>query len=245
MLGLNPHLLASFWEVDRQGNPQGAAQVRAPLSQAEMEASLQWQSPFENAGAESKAPALLAMLQSGALQPVLAALNIGGADGKAQAGQASSGLSDALKTLEGRTGITKLNSTQVFVGMAPLKFNVTLVLRAWASPETEVEVPRQQLMLWALPKKLSPDGFLVNGLRAVKGEGAWVDTLMPSEAPTMIAMRYKRQVYKPLVIESIGQPLDSPIDGSGRYVQMSIPLTLATLTAWDRQDWINTKRITL
>ena len=43
--------------------------------------------------------------------------------------------------------------------------------------------------------------------------------------------------YSPLVIESIGQPIDSAIDSDGRYVELLVPMTLCTLTAIDRDDW--------
>ena len=245
--GLNPHLIASFWEVDKKGKTKSPLSVFAPLTQAEMEVSLQWQSAFEDAGAESKAPALMAMLQSGALQPVMAALGLGGGDGKAQEKDSKGGAtaSSFLSEAEGRTGITKINSTQVFVGMAPVKFTVTALFRAWLNPVSEVQRPYDQLMNWALPIKLSPDGMVVNAINAAKGKGSFVETLMPSVAPTMVAMRYKGRTYAPLVIESIGQPMDSPIDGQGNYTQMAVPLTLASLAAWDRQDWANTKSFKL
>ena len=60
---------------------------------------------------------------------------------------------------------------------------------------------------------------------------------MPSKSPTRIAMKYKGRIYSPLVIESIGQPMTSPIDKNGRYVELAIPMTLCTLTALDRNDW--------
>lgn len=41
----------------------------------------------------------------------------------------------------------------------------------------------------------------------------------------------------PLVIESIGQPISSPVDSSGKYVELLVPMTLCTLTAPDREDW--------
>ena len=48
---------------------------------------------------------------------------------------------DLLKQFEGRTGITKLNSTQVFTGMPPVKIQVTALLRAWRDSASEVEAP--------------------------------------------------------------------------------------------------------
>ena len=91
--GLSRHLLATFYEVrktdqgkwvqDDQCDPQT---VQAPLTEASMEIALNWQSPFEQAGAESKAPALLSMLQSGALQPLVTML--GGQNDPAKAASA-------------------------------------------------------------------------------------------------------------------------------------------------------------
>jgi len=248
--GLNPNLIARFWEVDRKGKRIGFTTVSAPLTTAEMEISLSWQSAFENAGAESKAPALMAMLQSGALQPVMAALGLGGEDGKAQDKQGqSSGLAakaqEFAKAAEGRTGITKLNSVQIFVGMTPVKFSVSALFRAWLDPASEVEAPFNQLMNWALPIELSEDGALVQGINAVKGNNTWLDVLMPSKAPTMIAMQYKGRTYSPLVIEGITDPLDSPIDGYGQFTQKLVPLQLSSLAAWDRKDWANTRKVSL
>lgn len=60
---------------------------------------------------------------------------------------------------------------------------------------------------------------------------------MPSMSPTSIAMRYKGRVYSPLVIESIGMPLSSPVNSDGDFVQLAVPMTLCTLTAIDRGDW--------
>ena len=45
----------------------------APLTDASMDVVLNWQSPFEQAGPESRAPSIMAMLQSGEIQPVLSA----------------------------------------------------------------------------------------------------------------------------------------------------------------------------
>ena len=65
--GLSPFLIASFWQVDRKGNPvnvdangntvaagMGGKQiiVNAPLSESSLDVTLNWVSPFEGAGAE-------------------------------------------------------------------------------------------------------------------------------------------------------------------------------------------------
>lgn len=238
--GLSPHLIASFYEVakDKDGNwarteKTDPKTVLAPLTEASMEIALNWQSPFEQAGPESKAPALMAMLQSGALQPIVDAVI-----GKPKEGGAQQKSNEFLSQFEGRTGITKLNSTQVFTGMPPVKIQVTALFRAWRDPAKEVEAPFNKLMEWALPIELSKDGsVLARAAETAKGQMGYIEALMPSRSPTRIAMKYKGRLYSPLVIESIGQPMNSPIDSNGRYVELLIPMTLCTLTALDRTDW--------
>lgn len=249
--GLSPHLLAHFFEVDndngvwKRTDKTDPATVVAPLTEASMEVSLNWQSPFEQSGPESKAPALMAMLQSGALQPIVNQVFGSSKDATdASAAQQKSG--DFLKQFEGRTGITLLNSTQVFNGMQPVKIQVVAVFRAWSDPVSEVEAPVAKLMEWALPAELSKDGsVLARAAQTVKGEMGYLEALMPSRAPIRIAMKYKGRTYFPLVIESIGQPLNSPVDRNGRFVEQLIPMTLCTLTALDREIWANFKTVSL
>ena len=246
--GLSPHLIASFFEVAKLGEGKDATwgraegktdpvTVQAPLIEANIEMSLNWQSPFEQSGPESKAPALMSMLQAGAIQPVIDAV-IGKAakDGAGAAAQDKS--SQFMSQFEGRTGITKLNSTQVFSGMPPVKIQVTALFRAWRDPVAEVESPVDKLMEWALPIELSSDGsVLARAVEAMKGETGYIEALMPSKAPTRIGMTYKGRTYSPLVIESIGMPISSPVSSDGRYVELAVPMTLCSLTAIDRKDW--------
>jgi len=242
--GLSPHLIASFFEVAKIGddtwgrvtNKTDPVTVMAPLGDASMEIVLNWQSPFEQAGPESKAPALMAMLQSGALQPIIDAVI--GKKGDASGGGAQQKSNDFLKQFEGRTGITKLNSTQVFNGMPPVKITVTALFRAWRDPVSEVEAPFNKLAEWSLPIELSKDGsVLARAAETVKGGMGYIEALMPSKSPTRIAMRYKGRIFSPLVIESIGMPLNSPVDANGKFVELVVPMTLCTLTAIDRKDW--------
>lgn len=237
-------MIASFYEIKK--NDDGVwsrakadpVTVLAPLSEASMEISLSWQSPFEHAGPESRAPTLLAMLQSGAFMPLIDAVF----SGKGEAGiaaEAQQRSNDFVRQFEGRTGITKLNSTQVFNGMPPVKFQITALFRAWSNPFAEVEAPFNKLMEWSLPVKLSPDGsVLARSAQAVKGNTGFIDALVPSIAPTTVAMKYKNRIYSPLVIEAINDPIASPVDRNGRYVEKAVTMTLATLTAIDRDDWV-------
>lgn len=231
--GLSPHLIASIYEVNHKSERIGDVVVRAVFADdANLEATFNWQSPFEQAGPESRAPALMAMAQSGALQPLVERLG-------ERAGNATREISE---TARGRTGITKLNSTQVFSGMPPLRIQSTLLLRAWRDPDTEVERPLDQLMQWGLPRYLAPEGTMLGAsidflMGESKSVDAFIEAAMPSEAPSLIAISYKGRTYAPMVIESIGVPLHSPIDKLGRFVQLELPVTFSTLTAKDRNDW--------
>jgi hypothetical protein len=173
------------------------------------------------------------MLQSGALQPI--ADRVGGGIGGA--------ISALSETARGRTGITKLNSTQVFSGMPPVRIQCTALFRAWSDPATEVEAPLDQLIMLALPVSLAPEGTLLTAgldfLRAGQYDlNNLVQAAMPSQAPRTLAMTYKGRTFAPLVIESVGVPLHSPSDEHGRFVQMQVSITIATLTAIDGADWM-------
>ena len=122
---------------------------------------------------------------------------------------------------------------QVFTGMPPIKIPITILLRAWKDANEEVEKPFDQLMKWALPVDLAEGGFLT---RATNDDDR--NLAYPSTAPVMIAMKYKNRLYSPMVIESIGYPLTSPIEANGKFIELSVQITLATLTAIDRGDWV-------
>lgn len=231
---LNPNLIVSIYEVDHNNYIiPGTAVIQAVFTDdINLEAALNWQSPFEGAGAESKAPALMSMLQSGAFQPLIDSIG----------GKTKEVLQDTVNEARGRTGITKLNSTQVFSGMPPIKIQGNLLLRAWENPVKEVENPLDTLMKWSLPYFLAPEGTLLsNAFNFAQGNGkTLIETIMPSEAPPLVAITYKGRTYGPLVIENINIPLGSPIDVHGNFTSLVIPLTFSTLTAIDGNDWMKT-----
>jgi len=237
--GINPNLVAAIYEVDhkRERLENGPVVHCLFVDDANLEATFNWQSPFDGTGPEARAPSLAAMLQSGAIQPLAEA--IGEPVGEA--------VKEVSETARGRTGITKLNSTQVFSGMPPIRLQATIMLRAWRDPQTEVEDPLDMLMDWALPKYLAPEGTLLTAAlewwreNDDKDVNSLVEAAMPSAAPSLLAVRYKGRTYAPMVIENIGVPLNSPSDRFGRFVQIQIPITFATLTAWDGADWYNAK----
>jgi len=239
--GLNKHLLAHFFVVSKNQSgiwlKSGELEVIAPLTDANIELSLGWQSPFENASSDNVAPTLAAMVQSGEADQALQAVGLGG-DGF---------MHNIAADFSGRTGITKLNSTQVFNGMPPVKISVSAVFRALTDPIAEVEKPLNQLIKWALPPKIAMDGGLVTRtIKAASGDyDNKEDYFMPSIAPVKVGLTYKGRTFAPLVIENISLPFNAPIDQSGKFTQITTNLTLCTLTALDRSDWINTQNTKL
>jgi hypothetical protein len=238
--GLSPHLIASIYPMKRVGD--GAAWARnddqkpfyAPLTSATLDLSPNWQSPFEGAGVESSFPALAQMAQAGMFQGVLRAIGSKLPEGAAKS--VTDEISAKAHLLVGRTGVTKLNSTQVFSGMQPVKIQMTAFLRAFKSAVTEVEDPLQRLQEWTLPKRLAKDGVFAEFIRS----GADLLTLMPSEVPTIVGFAYKGRIFQPMVIESVSDPLDAPVDRYGRRISASVQITLCSLTALDQGDWANT-----
>lgn len=240
--GLNPHLLAQIYKLKKSGQDwvqdESSPVVVAGVTEASLELALNWQSPFENSGTESQAPTLMAMLQTGSLQSVLTALTGKDASSTSAVGQSRDKTNAMLSQFEGRTGITKLNSQQVFNGMQPVKINATLLFRAWRDPMAEVEKPLAQLMEWMLPQELSKDGSVIaRAAETARGNMSTVDMLMPSKAPVPVSVKYKSRLFREMVIEATTIPLDSPIDAQGHFVQLSLPVTICSMTAIDHKDW--------
>ncbi|SEJ22836.1 hypothetical protein SAMN04244572_03192 [Azotobacter beijerinckii] len=241
---LSPHLIARIYPCNPDGKekfetPGVSSAILAPITESNFEAVLNWQSPFEQTGPESKAPALMAMVQTGQLATVANALQsmIPGE------GRVSQMLSDAAGSarkyahdLENRTGITKLNSRQVFSGMPPIKLSMVMHFRALSDPQAEVMEPYQRLLEWALPQKLAEDGILPELMSAAKSGTDVIKALFPSLAPQMIGFSYANNRYSPMVIESVSNPIDGPMDSNGLPLYRAVQLTLATLTALDRND---------
>jgi len=248
--GLNPNLIASFYEVNRDGTKATNSDilVQSPLVDGSLDLRLNWNSPFEGAGAEGLIPTLSAMVQSGQAQPIIDLLGKYDITNK----EATKALTEQSKNAIGKTGITKLNSTQVFSGMPPIKFSTTLLFRAWGDAKKEVEEPVNQFIQWALPKRLAAQSTIVaravdsfvsdinsKNFNANKSTSNLLNSLFPSDSPTLIAMKYKGKTYSPLVIESVNYPLTTPIDSNGNMTNVSVSVSLSTLTAMSATDWQN------
>lgn len=243
--GLSQHLLASIFVVNNDGTRQrDGFEISCPLTNASMEVVANWQSPFESMGPESRAPTLTAMLQSGTLANTLSALIGGGADEVTDTGAFRTRLSKEItevgSELQGRTGMTKLNSTQVFGGAPPVKIHATAHFRAFKDAAVEVHAPLEALIRWSLPAKLATFGGIAGALQSFKNGQGVLKSILPSEAPPMVGLIYGGWGFSPMVIECVGVPLTGPRSKHGEMVQVSVDITLATLTALDAQDWKNT-----
>lgn len=240
---MSRHLIARIYACDADGIalPSEVLGVRGPVTDVNFDATLNWQSPFESTGPEAKAPALMAMLQSGSLVPVINAIQ---AVNPIQNDTINGVLNDAAnkakqiaRDLEGRTGITKLNSRQVFSGMPPIKVTMTMHFRALYDAAQEVMEPYQRLLEFSMPQGLAADGVLTEVIASTGSENSsFIKAMFPSIAPLMVGFVYANNRYPAMVIESISNPLDGPMDGNGRPTFRSVQLTLATLTALDRAD---------
>jgi hypothetical protein len=194
--------------------------------------SMNWTSPFEGAGAESKAPTLSAMLQSGQLsQTVQAFIDTVGGGNNASAQSALSTVAQST----GRTGMTKLNSTQTFTGMPPAKITATLHFRAVKDALAEVRDPISMLEQWAVPQLLASDSVLGNAAKT-QGQDGLVQTIYPSVVPQILGMRYGDMVLGPVVIETIGRPVTNPRTVDGVLTMCSVQVSISTLAALDRRD---------
>jgi hypothetical protein len=238
--GLNPALIASFYAVERKENPttkayewvksESSPVVRAPITEVNLENVSNWNSPFENIGADQKFSSMSALLQSGGLTALLsqfkAFLEKNGASNAATTGAAN-----GLQSLEGRTSVTKLSSRQIYSGSPPMKVSLTAHFRAWADPAKEVALPVNQLMQWFLPQELAEDGPVLALANANS------PSLYPSTIPRYVAMEYAGIKFSPMVIESLPLRLDGPRDKNGQLIQQSISMTIAALTSLDWNDW--------
>ncbi|MCK2122132.1 hypothetical protein [Pseudomonas sp. PNPG3] len=239
---LSPLLLARVFVCDSKGvaDMQEFAGVYGAMTEGAVSIQQNWQSPFENTGPETKAPALAGMLQSGSLVPVLNALQAISPFKDGAISDALNASSDKLKTvmrdLEGRTGITKLNSRQVFSGMPPVKFTATIRFRAVANAQKEVMAPLARLSEWIFPQMLAEDGILSEVLQTTKDVDSFIKALFPSIAPKLLGLTYGGSTYAPVVIENLDYPLDGPKDGNGNFIDLPVQISFATLTALDRAD---------
>lgn len=234
---LNPALIAQIYACDSQGEMIETGYVSGPITDDNLDMTLNWQSPFEHTGPENKAPSIMAMLQSGQFATVINALQASGIVGSSST---LDGIADnaqqAVRTLEGRTGITRLNSRQVFSGMPGIKLNMTLHLRALQDTQRELMEQYERIMAWSLPQQLANDSFLSGIIRQSGDVAGMLSALFPSQAPRMVSLYYGRLAFPPMVIESVSHPLSAPKASDGHWIYLPVQIQMSTLTAMDRTD---------
>lgn len=239
--GLNASLLATLYPVNQQGYPRADdIEVVAPVTEGNIELSANWQSPFEQSGTENKAPFIMQMLQSGTLQSYAETFLGKGSDeggGNGLRARLAQDIADFSREGQGRSGMTKLNSTQIFTGASPIKIPLTLHFRAFDDPEKEVQAPIDQLAKWTLARELAPNGNLISAIQKFNAGEGFLKSLLPSLSPQMVALRYGRYTFAPMVIESMSHPITGPRTADGAILNVAVQVTLASMTALDAGDW--------
>lgn len=211
---------------DKKGSLIGTDQVVAVAIDSEMTVESQYSSPFEASNPEHKLPTLLGMLQSGdwvnTFDSVMS--NVFGIE-------LSGDKKESLNQLEGRSNLTKQNSTQIFVSSQPVTIPATLYFGAWENAKTEVEDQIRLLQQWSLPAELA-EGSLV----AEVAQDMSLKSLFPSTAPPFVAVYYGGKKILPLLIQSVSAPMVVPMDSDGNRMQLQVQITFVSRTAWDANN---------
>ena len=261
---INPDLLAQIYVVDKNGNSKkGGYRVVCAITEGTFEVGSEYSSPFD-ANPDQRLPTLMGMIQSGegvtALGNIMAnigatetgtqiggvvagvgaALNVatGGLSGSFFGGVVSKAvnLKNEIQSLEGKTNLTKINSTQIFVNTKPIEISVTLYFRAWRDAKKEVEEPVSYLERWALPRSLW-DRSIVESVtgRIAKGESG-LSGLFPSEAPPFVALQYAKKTFLPFTLRNVSKPLVVERDSQMNALAYVVNAQLSSRTAWDASD---------
>ncbi|RZG85798.1 hypothetical protein [Acinetobacter venetianus] len=205
--------------------------IRAFLTDGDINFESQWQTPFENSNPELKMPMLMAGLQTG--QTVASV----GAVGGALFGQVADGIVSAMqpiaefaKSVEGKTNLNKVNTTQVFLSTASVHLNLSVFFIALKDARAEVENKLMHLQSWSLPSHLSQGTVLTD----LVDQG--VEGLFSGQIPPYIAVTTHGKTYIPFILQSVSAPIVAPIDKEGNRLSLTVNLSLISRTAWDAQD---------
>lgn len=264
---LNKSLLAKIYTVDKFGVKNGDYTVVCAITEGTFEVGSEYSSPFD-ANPDQRLPTLMGMIQSGEFvsavgnvaanladtkvgiavrSTVESAGNVlntvtGGASGSVfgAIGDSFSGSGDALKKLEGKTNLTKINSVQIFTNTKPIELSVTLYFRAWRDAKKEVEEPCSMLERWALPVSLSQQSIAESlsasaASTAPKGESI-LGGLFPSVVPPFVALQYAGKTFLPFTIRSVSRPLVTERDSNMNALAAVVTCQLSSRTAWDAND---------
>jgi len=237
----------SLVTIDANGQATGTGVsdlvVEALMTDGDFTVESQYQTPFENSNPENRLPNLLGMAQSGEAAAALGRIaeNQGGVTGAVTAvantlsdalglNAAARAIGSAFESLQGKTNLTKINSTQVFVSTGSVRMSVTLFFMALKDAKTEVEDQINLLQQWALPQELSGTGLL----ESISSDG--LAGLFPSTVPPFVNLVYSGKSYKPFLIESVSVPITGPIDKNGNRLSATVTLSLISRQAWDKNS---------
>lgn len=203
-----------------------ASQVIGVALDGDVSIEAQYSTPFENSNPEHRLPTLMGMLQSGDWVNTLEVglSNVFGVD-------LSEEKKEQLNKLEGRSSLTKVNSTQIFVSTQPITITTTLYFAAWYSAKSEVEEQISLLQQWALPIKLEEGSVLASAM-----EDKSLESLFPSLVPPYVALYYGGKRFAPMLIQSVSAPLVLPMDSDGNRMYAQVQVTFVSRTAWDKTD---------
>ncbi|OTG87866.1 hypothetical protein [Acinetobacter sp. ANC 3813] len=201
-------------------------QVVAVASEGEVHLESQYSTPFENSNPEQRLPTLIGMLQSGDWTNTASSV-LGGVFGT----ELSADKQEAMNIFEGRSNLTKTNSTQIFVSSAPFSMNMTLYFEAWENAKFEVENQIRLLMRWTLPEKLE-NGSLI----ASVAENKNLQSLFPSIIPPYLALYHGGKKYAPMILNSLSAPIAVPMDSEGNRMALQVQASFLSRTAWDAEN---------
>lgn len=252
---LDQKLVAIIRRVTKDGKAiQDSEEVYAILTEGDLELASQYSSPFENSNPEQRYPTLSGMLQSGDMvdsigriaggpNGVMTAMadvtKAGGVLAIPMAGAMAAvgavvGLGEDLRSLEGRSAFTKVNSTQIYTSTQPVRLNCTLFFRAWRNAKTEVDNQVQLLQEWVLPVELSKSGALENLFNPNKN--GILNILFPSTMPPFVSLTYGGKTYTPMLLESVNAPIVVERDQQGNRLSLSVQCAFVSRTSWDKSD---------
>lgn len=246
---ISPDLLAQIYVVDKYGNSEkDGYRVVCAITEGTFEVGSEYSSPFD-ANPDQRLPTLMGMIQSGEFVSAVGtvAANAASSEGGSLAGTIAAGavsgivsvakaagigdVGQAIQQLEGKTNLTKVNSTQIFVNTKPIDINVTLYFRAWRDAKKEVEEPVSYLEQWAVPISLSTTGTAVN-----ISEKGILGGLFPSEAPPFVALQYAKKTFLPFTLRNVSKPLVVERDSQMNALAYVVTAQLSSRTAWDASD---------
>lgn len=233
---ISKHKYAEFSLCDKDGNPLASPVIRVLLTDGDKSIESQWQTPFENSNPELKMPMLMANLQTGQMLQVAGSLGENSPFKSALFDMSSGPLTsaeNALKSVEGKTNLTKVNTTQVFLSTSSVRLNLSIFFLAFSDARSEVEDRIMQLEAWSLPVSLSSDSTLQN---VINDSNTALEGLFSGVIPPFISLTTHGKTYKPFIIESVSAPIVAPIDEKGNRLSLAVNISLMSRTAWDSKD---------